>query len=123
MGKITALPIRARRRCSNRAWNDAPDSDAATEAKEQKRRTFPQNLSIRIRQANASERVLPASRAPFHSGRKARLTSQRAFPGGRSNLLLFPSSFPRPSTRSPQWRPLRSEQLGENPATLFAAIL
>src|SRR5712691_6815478 len=93
------------------------------QAKEQRRHTFPQNLSIRIRQANASELVLPAWRAPFHSGRKTRLTSRSAFPGGRSNSLRFPSSFPRPSTRFPQWRPLRSEQRGENPATLFAAIL
>src|SRR6266849_1828588 len=92
-------------------------------AKEQRRRTFPQNLSIRIRQANASERVLSASCAPFHSARNARLTSQQVFPGGRSNSLRLPSSFPRPSTRLPQWRPLRSEQLGENPATVFAVIL
>jgi hypothetical protein len=68
-------------------------------AKERRRRTFPQNLSIRIRQVSAPERVLRASCAPFGSGRKVRLTSRPAFPGGRSSSLRLPSSFPRPSRR------------------------
>src|SRR6266446_7865289 len=91
-------------------------------SKEQRMRTSPRTLSTRIHQANVLQRVHEVSRALFHSGSRARLTSRPAFPDEKSNLRRSPSGFLRSSTRLPQSRPLRSELRGETPAIPFVAI-
>src|SRR5438105_2631568 len=68
-------------------------------AKEQRMHTSPRTLLTRIHQANVLQRAHEASRALFHSGSRARLTSRPVFPGEKSDLLHAPSNFLHPSTR------------------------
>src|SRR6266516_1655151 len=71
-------------------------------SKEQRIRTFPRTLSTRIHQAIVLQRVHGVSRAPFHSGSRARLTRRPAFPAEKSDLLHALSNFLHPSTRPHQ---------------------
>src|SRR5438874_10113281 len=89
-------------------------------AKEQRMHTSPRTLLTQIHQANVLQRAHEASRALFHSGSTARLTSRPAFPSEKSDLLHAPSNFLHPSTRPHQPRPARSGQQTETPAILFA---
>src|SRR5207302_2745272 len=91
-------------------------------SKEQRMRTSPRTLLTRIHQANVLQRVHEVSRALFHSGSRARLTSRPAFPAEKSDLLRAPSNFLHPSTRLPRTRLARNAQRGETPAIPFVAI-
>src|SRR6266404_7888964 len=91
-------------------------------SKEQRIRTSPRTLLTRIHQANVLQRVHEVSRALFHSGSRARLTSRPAFPVEKSDLLRAPSNFLHPSTRPHQSRPAQSAQRDETPAIAFVAI-